>query len=57
MGNEHEKISVRTTMDTAVTRRCDDLARAAPKLVTSLAHDALIMGRPKLMQTTRDSCC
>jgi len=34
-------LTVGTAMDTALSRRCDDLARAATRLGSIAAHDAL----------------
>jgi hypothetical protein len=49
-------------MDTALSRRCDDLARAATRLGSVAAHDALVLlkasfSAPKLMHTMRASPC
>ena len=49
-------LTARTDMDTAFSRRCDDLARAATRLGSIAAHDALVLLRasfsaPKLLHT------
>ena len=49
-------------MDTALSSRCDDLARAATRLGAIAAHDALVLlkasfSAPKLMHTMRASPC
>jgi hypothetical protein len=55
-------LTVGTAMDTALSRRCDDLARAATRLGSIAAHDALVLlkasfSAPKLMHTMRASPC
>ena len=49
-------------MDTALSRHCDDLARAATRLGSIAAHDALVLlkasfSAPKLLHTLRSSPC
>ena len=49
-------------MDTALSSRCDDLARAATRLCSIAAHDALVLlkasfSAQKLMHTMRASPC
>ena len=49
-------------MDTALSRRCDDLARATTRLGSIAAHDALVLlkasfSAPKLMHTMRAAPC
>jgi hypothetical protein len=51
-----------TAMDTALSRRCDDLARASARLGSIAAHDALVLlkasfSAPKLLHTMRTSPC
>jgi Reverse transcriptase (RNA-dependent DNA polymerase) len=55
-------ITTGAAMDRALTRRCDDLDRAAGRLHHVTAHDALILLRasfsaPKLLHTLRTSPC
>lgn len=51
-----------TAMDLALSRRCDDLARAITRLGSIAAHDALVLlkasfSAPKLLHTIRASPC
>ena len=53
-------LTVGSAMDAALSSRCDDLARAATRLSSIAAHDALILlkasfSAPKLMHTMRAS--
>lgn len=55
-------LTVGTAMDTALSNRCDDLARAATRLSSIAAHDALVLlkasfSAPKLMHTIRAAPC
>jgi hypothetical protein len=55
-------LTVGTAMDTALSRRCDDLARAATRLGSIAAHDALVLlkasfSAPKLLHTMRAAPC
>ena len=56
-------LTVGAAMDTALTHRCDDLARAASRLGSIAAHDALVLlkasfSAPKLTHTLRSfPCC
>ena len=55
-------LSVGIAMDTTLSRRCDDLARAATRLGSIAAHDALVLlkasfSAPKLMHTMRAAPC
>ena len=55
-------LSTGSAMNTALSRRCDDLARAATRLGSIAAHDALVLlkasfSAPKLMHTLRASPC
>jgi len=50
-------LTVGTAMDTALSRRCDDLARAATRLGLIAAHDPLVLlkasfSAPKHMHTS-----
>jgi len=55
-------LTVGTAMDTALSRRCDDLARASTRLGSIAAHDALVLltaslSALKLMHTLRAALC
>lgn len=55
-------LSTGSAMDTALSCRCDDLARASSRLSSIAAHDALVLlkasfSSPKLLHTMRASPC
>ena len=55
-------LTVEIAMDTALSRRCDDLARAATRLGSIAAHDPLTLlkvsfSAPKLLHTLRAFPC
>jgi hypothetical protein len=55
-------LTVGIAMDAALSRRCEDLARAATRLSSIAAHDALVLlkasfSAPKLMHTMRAAPC
>ena len=55
-------LTVGSAIDTALSSRCDDLARAATRIDSIAAHDALVLlkasfSAPKLMHTMQASPC